>query len=154
MILQAGAPERQARSTSVSRGDGRLCAARPSPCADGSSTLFCGRFDKQTGLLYPSKAEFERKPSPLTTLVLKVLSTLGLIEVSVNSETGRTETTNLTILNVFLVRLGPMREDTLVKVLICAQVTCLGNLCLLAYAHTCPLFRLLEAWSLLVFGTA
>ncbi|KAF7791420.1 hypothetical protein EIP86_002436 [Pleurotus ostreatoroseus] len=112
------------------------------------------RFDKQTGLLYPSKAEFERKPSPLTTLVLKVLSTLGLIEVSVNSETGRTETTNLTILNVFLVRLGPMREDTLVKVLICTQVMCLGNLCLLAHAHARPLFRLPEAWWLLVFDTA
>lgn len=32
------------------------------------------------------------------------------------------ETTNLTILNVFLVRLGPMREDALVRTLISTQV--------------------------------
>ena len=80
------------------------------------------RFDRDTGLLYPSKAAFETPLSTLTAVVLRVFSTLGLIEVSVNAETGRTETTNLTILNVFLVRLGPMREDKLVKVLISTQV--------------------------------
>ncbi|EKM51933.1 uncharacterized protein PHACADRAFT_262350 [Phanerochaete carnosa HHB-10118-sp] len=81
------------------------------------------RFDKETGLLYPSKAIFEKPPSALTTAILNVLSTLRLINLSKNPETGLPETTNLTILNVFLVNLGPMKEDSLVQVLISTQVT-------------------------------
>lgn len=80
------------------------------------------RFDKESGLLFPSVAEFKRAPSALTAIILKVLSGLGFIRVATNKETGLLETTNLTILNVFLVRFGPMREDTLVKVLISSQV--------------------------------
>lgn len=40
-----------------------------------------------------------------------------------NRETGNTEATNFTILNTFLVVLGPMKEDSLVKVLIASQVS-------------------------------
>lgn len=72
--------------------------------------------------MHPSKAELKDSPPPLTALILKIFSVFGFIEVGVNKETGKTETTNLTILNVFLVRLGPMREDKLVKVLISTQV--------------------------------
>ena len=56
-------------------------------------------------------------------LVLKVLSTLRFVRLSTNKETGSLETTNLTILNVFLVNLGPMKEETLVKTLISTQVS-------------------------------
>jgi len=80
------------------------------------------RFDKETGLLYPSKAEFKNPPSSLALIILKVFSALGFIQLSENSETKLAETTNLTILNVFLVRLGPMREDLLVKILISSQI--------------------------------
>lgn len=80
------------------------------------------RFDKETGLLYPSKAEVPKDPSKLTSLVLKTLSTLRLTEISIDPETGRTQATNFTILNVFLLWFGPMKEDALVKVLIRAQV--------------------------------
>lgn len=81
------------------------------------------RFDKETGLLYPSKARFEKKPaSPLANLILRVFSALHLVQLSTDQETGQLETTNLTILNVFLVTLGPMKEDTLVKTLISTQV--------------------------------
>ncbi|TCD69033.1 tunicamycin resistance protein [Steccherinum ochraceum] len=80
------------------------------------------RFNKDTGLLYPSKAVFEKRPpSRLASLMLKTLAALHLVELSVN-ETGQQEVTNLTILNVFLVQLGPMKEVTLVKVLICSQI--------------------------------
>ena len=72
--------------------------------------------------MYPSKAEFKKPPSTLSTAILKILSTLGLVKLSTNPETGLPETTNLTILNVFLVVLGPMKEDTLVKTLISTQV--------------------------------
>ena len=56
-------------------------------------------------------------------LVLRVLAALGLVRLTEDPRTGAlTETTNLTILNVFLLRFGPRREDSLVKVLIASQV--------------------------------
>ena len=74
-------------------------------------------------MLYPSKAEFKKPPSRLTTAVLKILAALRLIKLSQNPETGLPETTNLTILNVFLLLLGPMKEDALVKTLISTQAS-------------------------------
>ena len=82
------------------------------------------RFEAETQLLHPSRAEFkEKRPSKLATLVLRVFSALGLVELTVDERTGTiVSTTNLTILNVFLLRLGPMREDSLTRVLIATQV--------------------------------
>ncbi|KAI0647720.1 N-acetylglucosaminephosphotransferase [Trametes meyenii] len=82
------------------------------------------RFDPETQLLHPSRAEFkEKRPTALTVLVLRVLSALGLVELAFDERTGElASTTNLTILNVFLLRLGPMREDSLTRVLIATQV--------------------------------
>ncbi|KDR82702.1 hypothetical protein GALMADRAFT_238197 [Galerina marginata CBS 339.88] len=84
------------------------------------------RFEPETNLLHPSRASEERFPKPpsrLTTFVLQVLSTLGLTEVTADPSTGViTNTTNLTILNFFLLRLGPMNEKHLVQVLIASQV--------------------------------
>ena len=87
------------------------------------------RFDKETNMLYPSLAvpnadpagkTFAKNPSRLT---LRVLSALKLTEVTRDPATGIiTNTTNLTILNFLLLRLGPMNERSLVKVLIAAQV--------------------------------
>ena len=83
------------------------------------------RYDAETQLLHPSKAEFkERRPTKLATLVLRLFSALGLVELTVDVKTGEIEsTTNLTLLNVFLLRLGPMREDSLTRVLIATQVS-------------------------------
>jgi hypothetical protein len=82
------------------------------------------RFDSETNLLHPSKAEFKSPPTPLSTLVLRVLSLLGLTELTTHPKTGViSECTNLTILNVFLVRLGPMNEKRLVQTLISTQVS-------------------------------
>jgi UDP-N-acetylglucosamine--dolichyl-phosphate N-acetylglucosaminephosphotransferase len=54
---------------------------------------------------------------------LHLLSSLGAVRFSIHPSTGTiNETTNLTILNAFLVRLGPMNEKSLVKVLIGTQV--------------------------------
>jgi len=56
-------------------------------------------------------------------MVLRILSTLGLTKLTFQPTTGAiTEATNLTILNFFLVRLGPMNEKGLVEVLIGTQV--------------------------------
>ncbi len=93
------------------------------------------RYDAETQLLHPSKAEFkDKRPSKLATLVLRVFSGLGLVELVVDQKTGEIESsTNLTILNVFLLRLGPMREDSLTRVLIATQVS--GVLFLLGSAE-------------------
>ncbi|EMD31679.1 hypothetical protein CERSUDRAFT_100142 [Gelatoporia subvermispora B] len=81
------------------------------------------RLDSETSLLHPSKAEFKEKPpSAFATLILRVFATLGLVQLTTDEQTGAiTATTNLTILNVLLVRLGPMREESLTKTLICTQ---------------------------------
>lgn len=85
----------------------------------------CGpsRFDKETWLLSPSTAKLERQ-SQLTTIVLKLFSGLGFVRLTTDAMGTITETTNLTILNCMLVRLGPMGEKQLVKTLMATQVTC------------------------------
>lgn len=75
-------------------------------------------------MLSPSTTPFTRSPSRHTTILLRLLSSLGLVRLSIHPGTGEiNETTNMTILNVFLVRLGPMNEKRLVKVLIGTQVS-------------------------------
>ncbi|KIY71704.1 UDP-N-acetylglucosamine-dolichyl [Cylindrobasidium torrendii FP15055 ss-10] len=79
------------------------------------------RFDKDTWLLSPSTAKLERH-SQLITIILRLFSALGFVRLTTDA-TGRiTETTNLTILNCILVRLGPMGEKQLVKTLMATQV--------------------------------
>jgi UDP-N-acetylglucosamine--dolichyl-phosphate N-acetylglucosaminephosphotransferase len=81
------------------------------------------RFDPETQLLHPSKTQFMNRPSKLSTVVLRTMAFLGLTELVVHSQSGDIlEATNLTILNFFLVRLGPMKEKRLVQTLIASQV--------------------------------
>lgn len=117
----------------------------PPLCSVSSPTVnyfFQHRFDGETNLLHPSTTTFKDKPpSHLTTIILRVLSLLGLTKLtwmgtktktrapspgSKDSTTSKdeviTEATNLTILNVLLLRLGPMTEKRLVQVLIATQV--------------------------------
>jgi UDP-N-acetylglucosamine--dolichyl-phosphate N-acetylglucosaminephosphotransferase len=56
-------------------------------------------------------------------MVLQLLSKLGLTDLTTHPKSGAIlEATNLTILNFFLLRLGPMNEKRLVQVLMCSQV--------------------------------
>ncbi|KII86898.1 hypothetical protein PLICRDRAFT_43579 [Plicaturopsis crispa FD-325 SS-3] len=81
------------------------------------------RFDPDTNLLTPSKALFLKTPSRLTTLILRTLAMFGLTDLTIHPTTGNIlEANNLTILNWFLLRLGPMSEKRLVQVLMCSQV--------------------------------
>jgi len=67
---------------------------------------------------------FERPLSQLASHVLRIYATLGLTELTAHPASGLIlEATNLTILNFFLVRLGPMNEKRLVRVLMCSQVS-------------------------------
>ncbi|KAF5382764.1 hypothetical protein D9615_002938 [Tricholomella constricta] len=81
------------------------------------------RYDADTNLLYPSTAELVKEPSKITMLTLKTMAALGLTELQLHPKTGAIQkASNLTILNFFLVRLGPMNEKRLVQVLMCSQV--------------------------------
>jgi len=81
------------------------------------------RIDHETNLLHPSKALFLTPPTRLSSAVLRTLAALGLTELTEHPDTGTIlEANNLTILNWFLLRLGPMNEKRLVQVLMCSQV--------------------------------
>lgn len=81
-------------------------------------------FSRGVKLLHYSKVRFEKKPpSTLATVVLRTLSTLGCVKLTIDPSGRIIETSNLTILNFFLIRLGPMSEKRLVQVLLASQVS-------------------------------
>ena len=105
------------------------CRGIPGHHSRPNFVLMFARFDRNTNLLHPSKAVFPQPPSKPTALVLRTLSALGLTAITVHPKTGVIlEANNLTILNFFLLRLGPMSEKRLVQVLMCSQVaSCPSN---------------------------
>ncbi|QSL66154.1 hypothetical protein MERGE_000529 [Pneumocystis wakefieldiae] len=75
-----------------------------------------------TGLLEPSMVMFSKKPSLLCTIILKTFSKLGFVRLKVDPATKEIQgTTNLTVINFLLVRLGPKREDKLTIIIIGIQ---------------------------------
>ncbi|KAF7531659.1 hypothetical protein G7054_g8662 [Neopestalotiopsis clavispora] len=79
-------------------------------------------FNARTGLLEPSvtrwEADFKKQPHPVIAAVIRLLGKLRLLRVEEEkSEDGASgkilETTNFTILNLWLVWRGPLREDRL-----------------------------------------
>lgn len=82
------------------------------------------RFNARTGLLEPSRAVFlpEKPLRPVVGEVMKVLHKLHLMDVEVDG-TGRVvSSSNFTIINLWLVWRGPMREDRLTTELIGLQL--------------------------------
>ncbi|ORY83647.1 putative UDP-N-acetylglucosamine--dolichyl-phosphate N-acetylglucosaminephosphotransferase [Protomyces lactucae-debilis] len=72
------------------------------------------KFQAKTGLVDASIVEFERPPSTLQRILLIMLERLYLVRLVRHPHTGVIlSSSNLTLLSVLLVRLGPMREDTL-----------------------------------------
>lgn len=88
-------------------------------------------FDSDTHCLYPSKTQFLRRASRLSTVVLRVLAVLGFTELTTLPDGTILEATNLTLFNVLLLHFGPMREKRLTQVLIAVQVR------LLAFSFAC-----------------
>lgn len=81
------------------------------------------RFNARTGLMEPSVATFsEEKPLiPIVGQVLKLLHAFKLLRI-VQDEQGRVvESTNFTIINLWLVWRGPLREDRLATELLIMQ---------------------------------
>ncbi len=82
------------------------------------------RFNARTGLLEPSIAQFQRPPPLPVALAMKFLHQMRLLRVTTNDKGDILETTNFTILNLWLVGFGPMREDKLAMGLLAMQVVC------------------------------
>lgn len=71
------------------------------------------RFNPRTGLLECSRVEFLKPLAPPVAAVLKLLHRLRLLDVRTN-EAGRVvSSSNFTLINLWLVWFGPMREDRL-----------------------------------------
>lgn len=84
------------------------------------------RFNIRTGLLEPSVASFtpDKPLRPIVGEALKVLHTLHLVRVKVDEGGRVVETSNLTILNLWLVWRGPLREDRLAMEILAMQTAC------------------------------
>ena len=110
------------------------------------------RLNIKTGKLEPSIAEFKKPPHSLVMSVLRLLSSLHLIRLYTASELPQSQIakskslskelsdgtlvddnpdeivacSNMTVINLALVLLGPMREDHLCMTLLLLQVICGG----------------------------
>lgn len=80
-------------------------------------------FNKETGLLEPSVVEFKKQPHPVIAAVLKFLGYVKLLGVYYDEKDPSKirAISNMTVINLALVLLGPMREDQLAKTLLCFQ---------------------------------
>ncbi|KAJ5911983.1 UDP-N-acetyl-glucosamine-1-P transferase Alg7 [Penicillium subrubescens] len=82
------------------------------------------KFNASTGLLDASVTEWTIPPSPLIAMGLEILHTLRLVRVQKDENGQIVESTNLTILNLWLVWMGPMREDRLAWHMVAVQTAC------------------------------
>lgn len=87
------------------------------------------RFNARTGFLEPSVAIFtEEKPlRPLIGKALKLLHKLRLLRIKVDEKDRVIESTNFTILNLWLFWRGPLKEDRLAVEILAVQ-TAIGLL--------------------------
>ncbi|OJJ32168.1 hypothetical protein ASPWEDRAFT_116729 [Aspergillus wentii DTO 134E9] len=82
------------------------------------------KFNARTGLLEPSVTVWDVPPSRLIGIGLEILHMLRLVRVTRNEKGKIVESTNLTILNLWLVWMGPMREDRLALSMVFVQTVC------------------------------
>lgn len=82
------------------------------------------KFNSVTGLLDASVTEWTVPPSPLVATALNLLHTLRLMRVTKNEQGQIVESTNLTILNLWLVWAGPMKENQLAWSMVAVQTFC------------------------------
>jgi len=70
----------------------------------------------------PSVTEWQYPPKPHVSLFLHLLGRLRLLDVRMNEAGEIIETSNFTILNLWLVWFGPKREDRLAIEILVMQV--------------------------------
>lgn len=79
------------------------------------------RFNSRTGLMEPSTIVFEKSlPKPVQG-VMKLMHKLKFLRIVVDNRGEVTESSNFTIINLWLVWWGPMREDRLATTLLTFQ---------------------------------
>jgi UDP-N-acetylglucosamine--dolichyl-phosphate N-acetylglucosaminephosphotransferase len=78
-------------------------------------------FNARTGLMEPSTVTFGRRLAMPIEQCLKLLHALGLLRVKEDEQGRVTESTNFTLINLWLVWFGPLREERLVSSLMIAQ---------------------------------
>lgn len=82
------------------------------------------RFNARTGLLEPSRATFQRPLARPVEAAMKLLHKLRLSDIKTDKEGRVVESSNFTLLNLWLVWFGPMREDRLALGISAFQVAC------------------------------
>lgn len=82
------------------------------------------QFNVESGLLDASVTQWEKPPAPLIALCLEILHILRLIRLTKDKDGLIVESSNLTILNLWLVWMGPMREDRLAWHMVGVQTAC------------------------------
>ena len=86
------------------------------------------RFNARTGLLEPSVTQWQRPPHRIVSWALEFLAKgipgIPLVALEKNSKGEIIESSNLTILNLFLVWMGPLREDRLTVRVLVLQGVC------------------------------
>ncbi|EAL93419.1 hypothetical protein KXW98_005285 [Aspergillus fumigatus] len=82
------------------------------------------KFNAMSGLLDASVTEWTVPPGPLVATGLEILHRMRLIRITKNEEGEIVESTNLTILNLWLIWMGPMREDRLAWHMVMVQTAC------------------------------
>ncbi|KAL4797047.1 glycosyl transferase family 4-domain-containing protein [Aspergillus venezuelensis] len=82
------------------------------------------KFNADSGLVDASDTEWEKPPSSLVATALEVLNRLCLVRVKRNGTGQIVESSNLTILNLWLIWMGPMREDQLALWMVVVQAVC------------------------------
>lgn len=79
------------------------------------------RFNSRTNLMEASVTEWQHPPKPIISVFLKLLHQFHLLRVTTNEEGRITESTNFTLLNLWLVWFGPKREDKLAMEILVMQ---------------------------------
>ena len=84
------------------------------------------RFNARTGLMEPSTATFEKERPPKKPVewIMKLMAALRVLDIKTDEEGRITESTNFTLINLWLVWWGPMREDKLCYSLCAMQFVC------------------------------
>lgn len=82
------------------------------------------KFNAVTGLLDTSVTEWPIPPSPLIAAALRLLHKLRLARITTSEDGQIVESTNFTILNLWLVWMGPMKENRLAWHMVGVQIAC------------------------------
>ncbi|KAG9247783.1 UDP-N-acetylglucosamine-1-P transferase [Calycina marina] len=82
------------------------------------------RFNARTGFLEASVTPWPQPPKSYIAISLNVLHRLHLVKVVTNEQGVIVESSNFTILNLWLVWFGPRREDRLATEILSMQVVC------------------------------